>query len=95
MSSACQPQAEAETETKAAAPKELHGFELVREHFVQEYDSQVLMYRHKKTGISAPVGSIRADLGIGPPQVWNATICPAAYNDHVHLSPYCDHLYSS
>ena len=39
-------------ETKAAAPKELHGFELVREHFVQEYDSQVLMYRHKKTGKS-------------------------------------------
>ena len=37
-------------ETRAAAPKELHGFELVREHFVQEYDSQVLMYRHKKTG---------------------------------------------
>jgi len=32
------------------APKELHGFELVREKFVAEYDSQVLMYRHRKTG---------------------------------------------
>lgn len=36
--------------TIQAAPKELHGFELVREQFVSEYDSQVLMYRHKKTG---------------------------------------------
>ena len=35
------------------APRELHGFELVREHFVSEYDSQVLMYRHKKTGAPA------------------------------------------
>ena len=60
MSSACQLQAEAETETALAAPKELYGFELVREHFVQEYDSHVLMYRHKKTGMSAPAGSIRA-----------------------------------
>lgn len=46
--------AQAEVETKYAAPKELHGFELVREHFVQEYDSQVLMYRHKKTGKHLP-----------------------------------------
>ncbi len=45
---------QAEVETKYAAPKELHGFELVREHFVQEYDSQVLMYRHKKTGKHLP-----------------------------------------
>ncbi|BDA40898.1 Presequence protease, mitochondrial [Coccomyxa sp. Obi] len=41
--------AEAEVEARPA-PKELHGFELVREQFVNEYDSQVLMYRHKKTG---------------------------------------------
>ena len=50
MSNACRPQAEAETETMSAAPKELHGFELVRKQFVQEYNSQALMYRHKKTG---------------------------------------------
>ena len=29
---------------------ELHGFKLVREQFVSEYNSQVLMYRHEKTG---------------------------------------------
>lgn len=41
-----------------AAPKQLHGFELVREQYVAEYDSQVLMYRHKKTGeafLSMPI----------------------------------------
>ncbi|CAD7700528.1 unnamed protein product [Ostreobium quekettii] len=31
-------------------PKEAHGFELVSDEFVKEYDSQVLTYRHKKTG---------------------------------------------
>ena len=40
---------QAEVEARPA-PRELHGFELVREQFVSEYDSQVLMYRHKKTG---------------------------------------------
>jgi hypothetical protein len=39
----------------AAAPakefaKEAHGFELVQQQFVREYDSHVLMYKHKKTG---------------------------------------------
>ncbi len=34
-----------------AAPKELHGFELVREQFVPEYNSHVMMYRHQKTGV--------------------------------------------
>jgi hypothetical protein len=32
------------------APKSLHGFELVRDQFVAEYDSRVLTYRHQKTG---------------------------------------------
>jgi hypothetical protein len=32
------------------APKEAHGFELVREQYVREYDSHVALYRHKKTG---------------------------------------------
>ena len=32
------------------APKSLHGFELVRDEFVAEYDSRVLTYRHQKTG---------------------------------------------
>jgi hypothetical protein len=30
--------------------KEAHGFELVRHQFVREYDSNVCLYRHKKTG---------------------------------------------
>eukprot|EP00879_Flechtneria_rotunda_P006113 GHRR01006426.1.p1 GENE.GHRR01006426.1~~GHRR01006426.1.p1 ORF type:complete len:1001 (+),score=416.66 GHRR01006426.1:475-3477(+) len=40
----------------AAAPqatsfaKEAHGFELVRQQFVHEYDSHVLLYKHQKTG---------------------------------------------
>lgn len=42
----------------AAAPakdfaKEAHGFELVQQQFVREYDSHVLMYKHKKTGMWA------------------------------------------
>ena len=44
---------QAEPETEKAAPKQLHGFELVRQQFVQEYNSQVLMYRHTKTGASS------------------------------------------
>jgi hypothetical protein len=36
--------------SQAAAPQEAHGFELVRQQWVQEYNSQVLLYRHKKTG---------------------------------------------
>ena len=68
----------------SAAPKELHGFELVRQQFVREYDSQVLMYRHKKTGTSASVGPIRASSGDGPPQVWDAMMSSALHNDHVN-----------
>lgn len=30
--------------------KEAHGFELVTQQFVKEYDSHVLLYKHKKTG---------------------------------------------
>jgi len=43
---------EAAPEEKKAyeATKSIHGFELVRNQFVAEYDSQVLTYRHKKTG---------------------------------------------
>lgn len=32
------------------APTKLHGFTLVEEQYIPEYDSQVLMYRHDKTG---------------------------------------------
>lgn len=32
------------------APKHLHGFTLVEEQYIQEYGSQVLLYRHDKTG---------------------------------------------
>ena len=32
------------------APKQLHGFTLVEEQYIQEYGSQVLLYRHDKTG---------------------------------------------
>ena len=33
-------------------PQEAHGFVLEREQFVQEYDSNVALYKHKKTGKS-------------------------------------------
>lgn len=42
--------APANASTVKPAPKDLHGFELVEEQFITEYDSQVLLYRHKKTG---------------------------------------------
>lgn len=34
----------------SAPPKHVHGFTLIREQFVKEYDSHVLMYKHDKTG---------------------------------------------
>lgn len=34
----------------ADAPKEAHGFVLEKQQFVAEYDSHLLIYRHKKTG---------------------------------------------
>ena len=37
-------------EATKSAPVEVHGFKLVREQFVSEYNSLVLMYRHEKTG---------------------------------------------
>ena len=42
--------------TAAAAQKskefvqQAHGFKLVQQQFVREYDSHVLMYKHEKTG---------------------------------------------
>lgn len=30
--------------------KQAHGFSLVQQQFVREYDSHVLMYKHDKTG---------------------------------------------
>jgi hypothetical protein len=32
------------------APKNLHGFELVKEEFVPEYNAKGFLFRHKKTG---------------------------------------------
>ncbi len=32
------------------APKEAHGFTLVEQQYLAEYDSTALLYRHKKTG---------------------------------------------
>ena len=40
-----------EQEAPKAAAVEAHGFKLVREQFVSEYNSLVLMYRHEKTGM--------------------------------------------
>lgn len=34
----------------AVAIKEAHGFELQRHQFIREYDSHMLIYKHKKTG---------------------------------------------
>jgi hypothetical protein len=33
--------------------KQAHGFSLVQQQFVREYDSHVLMYKHEKTGAAA------------------------------------------
>lgn len=33
-----------------SAPKEAHGFELQRQQWIREYDSHMLIYKHKKTG---------------------------------------------
>jgi hypothetical protein len=30
--------------------QQAHGFKLVQQQFVREYDSHVLMYKHEKTG---------------------------------------------
>jgi len=37
-------------QTRPPPPAKLHGFTLVEEQYIAEYDSQVLMYRHDKTG---------------------------------------------
>lgn len=37
-------------EQSASFAKEAHGFELQQHKFVREYDSHVLLYKHKKTG---------------------------------------------
>jgi hypothetical protein len=45
--------APAETAVQEASrdfPKAAHGFELVQQQFVREYDSHVLLYKHSKTG---------------------------------------------
>lgn len=34
----------------AAVVKKAHGFTLQREQFIKEYDSNVLIYKHDKTG---------------------------------------------
>jgi hypothetical protein len=44
------PQVDLEASSSKSAPVEAHGFKLVREQFVSEYNSLVLMYRHEKTG---------------------------------------------
>ena len=33
-----------------AAPKSAHGFTLIEEQYIEEYDSLALLYRHDKTG---------------------------------------------
>jgi len=42
------------------APKSAHGFELVREQYVREYDSHVALYRHAKTGAEL-MSAVNAD----------------------------------
>ena len=41
---------EAPAQSFPAALQEVHGFTLQRAQWVQEYNSQVLLYRHEKTG---------------------------------------------
>lgn len=50
FASAAAAPAVANAKQQAAIVKEAHGFELVRQQFVKEYDSTMLLYRHKKTG---------------------------------------------
>lgn len=40
-------------EQSASFAKEAHGFQLQQHKFVREYDSHVLLYKHKKTGQAA------------------------------------------
>ena len=47
------PEAPSQTAAVAEAPRELHGFELVRDEFVHEYDSHVRTYRHQRTGVAS------------------------------------------
>ena len=37
------------------ASSDIHGFELERQQWVAEYNSTVLLYKHKKTGMLVPV----------------------------------------
>lgn len=37
-------------ESTVDAVKEAHGFTLVRQEFVKEYNSDVLVYKHEKSG---------------------------------------------
>lgn len=46
------------------APKEAHGFTLVEQQYLAEYDSTALLYRHKKTGTVI--------LGLAGDLSWNA-----------------------
>jgi hypothetical protein len=34
-------------------PANLHGFEVVRQEYIAEYDAAAVLYRHKKTGAEA------------------------------------------
>lgn len=39
-------------EQSVSFAKEAHGFELKQHKFVREYDSHVLLYKHKETGMT-------------------------------------------
>ena len=54
------PEAPTQTAAVAEAPRELHGFELVRDEYVHEYDSHVRTYRHKKTGEASQLSLVAA-----------------------------------
>lgn len=53
--------APAPTQGERHQAKSVHGFDLVRDEFVAEYDSQVLTFRHSKTG--ADTDSLISHLG--------------------------------
>lgn len=48
-----------QTTTFAPAPEVQHGFELVKQQYVAEYNSDVRLYKHQKTGL--PCSSPRTD----------------------------------
>jgi hypothetical protein len=49
-------------------PSNLHGFEVVRQEYIAEYDAAAVLYRHKKTGAEARSQAPRDLIGLVAPR---------------------------